>query len=315
VALLVSTPTGLIRGPRYDNCVYGEGTLCTFSTVLRPGVSYGLSRPINLRLPADSARGSQTYAGATWMTAAAAEDFAATFGWSGRASGADGPLELTELAGSAGLPQADVNPLNDTSTTTLTVAGARRPRVTAVGARFTGAPGDLVTARIGFLNHGPGTLLPNVYANNDFPTLVAMPHNVRVLKVDKRCQWAWSRHYICWPPPAAVRPGGRTLYAFDLAITSGSARGGGVELQLDGFGPTSRATFGTATGTRIAGLPITGTGASLILAALALIAAGVAGVLMACRRRRWGASSAGAEPPAERANATGMVSSGVGDSG
>ena len=285
----------------FTNCTYGHAVVCTFDTALAPGTSYGLSQPMTLRAPGDAAAGSVAAGWPQWLTAAAWEDLRTAFTDAdlGR-PGTRTALSLVPAASAAGPPQADEDEENQRAGFELTVAGARRPDIAAVGARLTGAAGSRVAARVGFENRGPGTLHPALFGNNFFPVTVEVPAGITVEKADSRCtDWctgADGTSYLCWMRADPVRPGQAVLFTFTFGITAAfDGDEGRVEVDPD-LGRDDPLENGRTAANNTAklsvvrpggaggGLPITGTG--LGAAAAALLVAGAALVLASRRRRQ-----------------------------
>jgi LPXTG-motif cell wall-anchored protein len=298
VVLQVSIPTAMMPGPRYRNCTYEDhGIDCTFDSVLAPGRTYAVAHPFNVRTPLGAAAGSRASFTTSWLTPSAFEDIKAEFTDSSGKPGTAAPLTLVPVASTSTLPQTDVRPYDDYSQLILTVPGARRPDLAAVGASVHGKVGDQVAVRLGMRNNGPGTLQPSLFDNQDVFVNVTLPKNLSVVKADARCGRNYdARHYSCWAPYTAVRSGASNLFSFTLKIGKGRATGGSVELSQDdierGRNPkNNKATLAVAATAAVkadgqgGGLPITGSGTGLLIAAATLLLGGSIALLLARRRK------------------------------
>ncbi|MGX6604461.1 hypothetical protein ACWKSP_20350 [Micromonosporaceae bacterium Da 78-11] len=294
VAMSFAVDPRLLSKTSFRNCWYGYSILYTFDSVPQPGKAYGLSAPLILRPPVDSVPGSVAPGFVQWMTATELQDWTDSFPTDTDGSyGTGAALTLDELTGALDVPQADLDPDNDSSTILLTVDGPAPPDLAAVGARLTGAVGDIVTVEVGQLNLGPGTLRPDLYPNNALTTEIRMPQNVSALALNDcdEQQDGGDAVYRC-QLQRTLKPGGRDLYSFDMEIERRGGSAGQVEVSdlpppVAGTRRTGRennvARIVVTVSGEAAGLPITGAGGYLA-AGLVLLAVGAAAVLVARRR-------------------------------
>ena len=236
VLMLAGWSERLRDGAGFRNCTYGMLTVCAFDDVLAPGATYALSDPIALRMPADAAVGSSAAAFGIWYTTAEWAEVLATLpddivlG----APGTGGDTRLESLASAAAAPQVDTNPGNNYLFSEITVGGDRRTDMAAIGATVSGAAGDRVKARVGFVNNGPGRLYHRDFPNTDPATHVTVPAGQRAVQVDDAClplEWlededpadvddetAGFPEYLCYADAAQTGTGGRLLFDFTFEI-------------------------------------------------------------------------------------------------
>jgi hypothetical protein len=292
----------------FSNCVVNTIVICTFAAILQPGQTYQVSRPILLRPPRNAAAGSTSQAGGRWLTTSTFEDWKANYaGVDQGERGAGAAVTLVPVAGTAAVPQVDVGPNEDNADLTVTIAGRTRPDLAAVGATLTAARGDTLTATIGARNLGPGSLLPDVFPNNQLTVVVTLPPGLKVLKADEHCQSWWRRAYVCQQPATTIRPGESTLFTFSVKVTGRTGSGtvavnsadwgtDPVEGRRNPGNDVAQLTVNRPGGG--AGLAVTGPGAAAI--GLLLLAAG-ATVLGLARWRPRSARFAGrADRPANQ---------------
>ncbi|HEX8345885.1 MAG TPA: hypothetical protein VF657_14275, partial [Actinoplanes sp.] len=138
VLLMFGWPAGLLDGPGFRNCRYGEMLLCTFTDVLAPGRTYALSDPVRLRIPGDAAAGSSSAAFGMWFTTTEWQDVLGTAPPGGGPllgiPGTGGETRLEAGVARAGLPQVDTNPADNIVLTETVVGGRFRTDLAAVGA-------------------------------------------------------------------------------------------------------------------------------------------------------------------------------------
>jgi hypothetical protein len=191
----------------YRNCSTGDlGLHCTFDTTLEAGRYYGLSEPLAFRPPADSITGSTVRTMVTWWTA---KEYAAlpVFRPGDHPPGSGGvwtspldprwsarpELRLTELAGPPAAPPparvwdewleeyVDAEPSLD-----MTVTRGRSADLEVSGVQTVGRNGR-GGIRASLVNHGPGRLYPDTYADNSLMISVTTPASTRITSAPKRC--------------------------------------------------------------------------------------------------------------------------------
>jgi hypothetical protein len=296
VAVVVDAAPDLLGASSYSNCRYGGGTfICTFDDTLAAGGSYELTSPIRLGPPAGSVPGSVAQVLVHWLTAADLADLieAIPDGLLGD-PGTGAALGLTPLATGQAEPQSDTEPLNDAGTITLTVTGSDDPDIAAVGAEVTAGADGTATIDVGSRNIGPGTLRPDLYPNNELPSVVSLPGNVSALVVDPRCDPTGDGRYIC-SADTTLPPGSRLDYGFALRVDTSQGEAG--QVQVANVLPSFAGVRATAQDNNVArivvtgsggaggGLPITGPGAlGLAVAGLGLVAAGALLTVVLIRR-------------------------------
>jgi hypothetical protein len=312
--ILLGWDRTLVDGKGFSNCEYGYLTTCSFEDDLAPGKTYELSSPMRRKIPADAAAGSQARAIGSWSTTSDYYDFqTGTAGEDGASGmiGIDGTgpaVHLQAIAEPAVKPsklnQADPKLDNNVLLSEFEVTGGEKPDEAAVGATVTGVAGEKVAAKVGFVNHGPGTLYHWTFENTDVVTEVKVPAGLTVVKADERCVPAPEAaetdgpgdDFVC--STYAYRNAGwtkakaSTLYDFTFKVKSASAPGT-VEINGDGLLSDgdmldrSKSDNTAALKVELAGgLPVTGSHAAVIGGAGALLAAaGVFGVVLFRRRR------------------------------
>ncbi len=180
----------------FGNCRYGSLTVCTFDDELAPGATYQLSTPMRLKIPADAASGSRASVLGGWYTPSDFKELMSVareldedlLGPKG--TGPAVRLKAAPAPGAAkraAAKQVDTRPENNVLINEFVVGGGRGPDLAAVGATLSGDPGDKVRARVGFTNHGPGTLYHWTFDNTDPGTHIVVPAGVEAVGVDERC--------------------------------------------------------------------------------------------------------------------------------
>ena len=170
-ALFLSGAAGLQPQVRHSNCVYygnaffpdlPGGSLCTFAVTLEPGTAYEFGTPPGFQVREDAAAPGFLVINGIWMTREEGAAMAAQLAAEGRTSepGTGPELSLVEVGGGAPapagpVPAADLNPDNNFVIFEVTVEGDNQPDFGAVGGRFSGGAGDLLTADLGVINAGP----------------------------------------------------------------------------------------------------------------------------------------------------------------
>ncbi|MFD5627041.1 hypothetical protein [Streptomyces sp. NPDC127072] len=232
VQLRMRTTIGLSYADRYSNCVYStvsepsyrttQQALCTFDTVVEPGRSYRLDRPVGLdvtpqalfeyfsheALPLSGADPTPPSGNGRVLSLVAAGD-AATDGI---------PIGRQHI---------------DADNTADMVAG---------GDTAKGEAGDVVDVTVTLGNEGPGWVGYN--ASDDQPALlVTVPTGTRAVRIPDRCS-VWNEEaqagtgeqtpgapqYICNPRPTEFTVGDTRTFRFGLEIranagtTTGTAR-------------------------------------------------------------------------------------------
>jgi hypothetical protein len=293
--MLLDADPRLVSASSHRNCRYSPGTtICLFDTPLAPGRRYAVSEPLRLHPPADSVPGSRAHVYVQWMTPTEWSDWTGLFPetFFGR-PGTGPPLALTMAATALEAPQADVRPENDSAPITLTVAGAGHPDLAAIGARLSATVGEDVAITVGLRNLGPGTLHPDLYANNQVSARIELPGAVTATEDLPECGGTWDGEkmldYSC-AITVVLPPGRQAGFTIPARVGRSRDRTGRVEV----VDVLPAAAGQRATGQRnnvapivieVAGadLPITGPGpVGLGGAGLALIAIG----LLAVRRLR-----------------------------
>lgn len=299
VVLVLDADQRLLGRSSHRNCrYYGTAVVCTFATALQPGRSYAVTTPFVLRPPADAVPGSEAPLRHQWLTAADWADWRASIPDDDLgAPGTGDELALVEVTAAQSDPQVDVQPLNDSSVITLTVAGAGRVDLAAVGSRHTAAVGSAVVLTAGVRNRGPGTLRPDLFPNNAVAATVRLPRNVRPTDADSLCGRAWDVgevvEYHC-ELRGTLAPGHQATFGFPVETVDDCGTAGSVEVadrlpgvafgRATGRGDDVAAITVRVPGARCGALPITGPAArGLALAGSVLIAVGL---VLAVRRVR-----------------------------
>lgn len=318
----------LLAGEGFSNCTYGLLTVCTFDDELSAGTTYGLSSPLRLKIPADAAAGSEASAIGSWYTPSDLKELLATLPGdeAGEVLGNPGTgaaVHLQEVVKSAAklrkLDQVDTDPDNNVLLSEIEVTGGQQPDEAAVGATVTGAAGDKIAAKVGFVNKGPGTLYHWTFDNTDIETDVTLPPGLKVVTADERCEAGPSPvedngdgapvddspDYTCFTDSGSTKANASTLFDFTFKVEFASVAGR-VVINDDEFGdsgtldrsksdnsaPLKLALAGGGNGAGAGAgagggeLPRTGSNAALIGGAgVLLAAAGVFGLVVFRRRR------------------------------
>jgi hypothetical protein len=331
VLAMLGWDSSLLAGEGFSNCRYGILTVCTFDDKLTTGTTYELSTPMRLKIPSDAAAGSRASAIGGWYTrsdfqelleVAPDGDDAEVLG----PKGTGGPVGLRAVpAGQkARATQVDTNLANNVLSSEVVVTGGTKPDEAAVGATVTGAAGDKVPAKLGFVNNGPGTLYHWSFDNTDPATQILVPAGLRAVQADERCiampsdastepgddedlilpsepsedeEVTDASAYLCFTEGGKTKAHASTLFDFTFQLRSGaSAAPGQVRINEDLFGDGETldrdASNDTAkivvdvTGGGGGGLPVTGANAGLLGAGGAALAfMGTLGLLLLRRRR------------------------------
>jgi hypothetical protein len=186
VQLRMRTTIGLSYADRFSNCAYStvvsepaetnmtQQALCTFDTVVEPGKSYRLDRPVGLEV---TKQALFEYFG---HQALPLSDTGS--GTSSPPPSGNGPVLSLVAAGEA---SADATPIGrqniDADNTADMVAG---------GDTAEGGPGDLVHVDVSLSNEGPGWVGYN--ASDDQPALlVTIPTGTKAVEIPDRCS-VWN---------------------------------------------------------------------------------------------------------------------------
>lgn len=326
VLAMLGWDPSLVEGKGFSNCTYGILTVCTFDDELATGTTYELSTPMRLRIPSDAAAGSRASALGSWYTPS---DFKELLDIAPDSTGEEvlgpkgtGPavhlqamsaskstslaaMSVKKSASQAAGSQVDTDPANNVLISEVVVGGKNEPDVAAVGATVSGTAGDKVTAKVGFVNNGPGTLYHWTFDNTDPATHVTVPPGLRAVKVDDRCFPAslsaiditGASDYLCSTTGGKTKAKASTLFAFTFQVRDNASDASGQvrinedvytlgdTLDSDGSNNTAKIEISLSGGTG-GGLPVTGANAGLLGAAgAALLIAGALGLLVARRRR------------------------------
>ncbi|WP_250032052.1 hypothetical protein [Paractinoplanes maris] len=280
----------LLGSSTHRNCRYGTAVICVFDTELEPGHSYGFSKPLTLRSPADAIPGSEVEITEYWLTRAEWDDANAIFPETDGVPGTGPALTLEPLAsGSVAKPQTDVSPENNSSGLTLTVGGRGWPHLVAVGARRSAAVGASLTLSPGMVNFGPGTLHPELFPNNQLAVVASLPGNVEALEYADDCFSESDDGSVLYCPLVrSLAAGRRVTYPVRVEVADDCGDPGRVEVPDQWSDDSDHRTKNvaqltvTSPGARCTALPITGPAAGwTALGGIALVAVGL---LLAVRR-------------------------------
>ncbi|MFI6337734.1 hypothetical protein [Streptomyces sp. NPDC050535] len=232
VQLRMRTTIGLSYADRYTNCVYStvsepsyrttRQALCTFDTVIEPGKSYRLDRPVGLDV---TRQALFEYFSHEALPLSGAD-----------LTPAPGNGNVLSLV-AAGDAATDGTPISrqhiDADSTADMVAG---------GDTAKGEAGDVVDVTVSLGNEGPGWVGYN--AGDDQPALlVTVPTGTKAVRIPGRCS-VWNEEaragtgeqtpgapqYICGPRPTEFTVGDTRTFRFGLEIranagtTTGEAR-------------------------------------------------------------------------------------------
>jgi hypothetical protein len=304
---------------RYSNCLYSGDELrsCTFDQRLNVGASYRTTLPYRVR--ADTRAPGFAYGEIIWLTPAELEDFHSYLKHRGIDVGTPGQgdvLTLGQARTAFSAPQGDANTENNWSAVELTTTGKNGVDLAAVGSEVKGAAGDKVTVSVGVHNNGPATLDLSRLGSSAAATAVYPPAGTTVVSVPDECAPEVDGS-IRWDVPD---PGGYAKYLClsDYVLVAGRGEAYDFGLRIDKIVPGAKGAVavnepcecerftddldlsnnkapitvnGTGAGTgdtggEGGGLPVTGPmGATIGGAGIALLAAGVVGLVLARRRR------------------------------
>lgn len=320
VMAMESWDPGMTEGETFSNCTYGFITICTFADELATGTTYELSKPMRVKLPADAASGSRTSVFGGWYTPSDFKELL-DLGFDlddeiiGK-KGTGGPVSLRAVSArkkSLTVDQVDTDPDNNILVNEFVVGGNRRPDMAAIGATITGAAGDKVRTKVGYVNNGPGVLYHRFFENVDPLTHVFVPAGVEAVEVDGHClplafdgpfpedmdekNFAGATEYLCFTGAEKTEAGSKNLFDFTFEVRDdASDKPGKILINEDLFGDdTILDQDDSNNAAKIAvelsggsggGLPVTGANAGLVGAAgAALLLAGLLGVMLVRRRR------------------------------
>jgi len=301
----------------FSNCVnYMDAfTICKFDQPLAPGKKYQLSDDIPYAVAKTARTGAVFPTYADWYVA---DDWKILEGsWALDSyepkPGKGEPLRLEELANASRGPQTDINPYDSFLQVDVEIGGDNQADFTARGAAAAGAAGEIVTVVPAVKNLGPADLETG-FDEAEKPALrITIPEGTTVTDATWDCApytnggtWppddeAWgqagAREYGCavWDQFAGNTYG----YEFKLKIdrvvadavgtitvkSEGDPNAGNdvAEIVINGTGEGGGNGGGGGDG---GGLPVTGPQATLIASAgVLLVGAGVAGFIVARRRR------------------------------
>ncbi|MEU4557201.1 hypothetical protein AB0F72_02345 [Actinoplanes sp. NPDC023936] len=291
VALFLGVRPDVLTGTRYSNCEYGYAVLCTFDTTLQPGTTYELAEPFGIGIPDDAIDGSRLESEFSWTSVTEWEDLVASWPedllddiFGDRQPGDGGELALTEVTSAAGTPQVELDYTNNNGAVTVAVAGGAVADFAAVGDKVTATAGSDVNVRIGVVNNGPGRLYPDLFENNHVIFDVRLPPHTYMDGTGAVCSAKDPNRFPC-ATVAALEPGQREVYDFDVEVEEKPGQKGSVQVQeLSDSGANDNDTASIVID--VAGgddLPITGPG-GLLTGGLLLLAVGT-GVRFLSRRR------------------------------
>lgn len=323
VLFLATLPT-LSPAQRYGNCSYLEEfgwlvTVCRFDDEITAGTALQLDGSSAVKIAADAWAPSHQYGAAVWFTEGDFEEFAeAGLPEEGWQEGSGDALKLVPApaAQATAMRQTDKNPMNNRTFIQADVTGNQRADLAATGAELPGTAGKTVTAKVGFVNNGPA--MTNTFTPGEIVTAtqVTIPAGATVVKAPEECSPGTGekptggygepggRVYFCeWYE--TLHKGDAAVFEFGLRIDKVAGAPGEVKLfhfDLKAERPVAdlnpkndtAALFikgagqgGTGGGDGDGGtLPITGSSTGLIAGIGGLLlAAGVAGFVMARRRR------------------------------
>lgn len=246
VVLRLRATPGLGYADRFSNCVYSTvdepgynaraQALCRFGTVIGPGKSYTLERPVGLRIEKSALFEIFDYEAQVADSPAAA---VLTGGerWSSGGEGTAGALAL-KPSGTVRTRAAEPDPGDNHRRQSLDADSSAD--LVGEGDSAGGRPGDEVTLNARLRNAGPGWV--GIHGSDDQPgLLVTIPKGTRAVKVPKDCG-VWNidgpagpgvpgkPQYICQALPRFLGEGTTYPFAFTVRIgenaktTSGSAR-------------------------------------------------------------------------------------------
>ncbi|MFI7543837.1 LPXTG cell wall anchor domain-containing protein [Actinoplanes sp. NPDC049599] len=313
-AVIFDTDYPFLSTKQFANCFYSQSQVnaCTFDQDLEPGATYQIVLPYRLR--------ADTYAPGTvagefeWLTAGDYADlikFLDDAGYEGPGTvGSGGTLEIRKLPAASSLArqqQTDTNPDNNWQSLTINVAGKQGTDFAAIGATVSGGAGDNVKVPVGVRNNGPATLDRSRSGSSAVAAIITIPTGTTVTTVADGCSKSEddsvktkpdALQYVCFSNPLFPAKT-QLIWEFGLKITKVVPNAvGAVEVnpacECDRFSRDINKSNDAAkivvnpadTGGSGGSLPITGPQTGFIGAAGALLlAAGIAGFIVARRRR------------------------------
>ncbi|MEU4220266.1 LPXTG cell wall anchor domain-containing protein [Actinoplanes sp. NPDC026623] len=299
---------------QFANCFYAQSqaNACTFDQDLEPGATYQAVLPYKLR--ADTYAPGAVAGEFEWLTTGDYTDlikFLDDNGYEGPGTaGTGGKLELRKLPAVASLgnqKQTDTNPDNNWQSLTVNTSGKQGTDFAAIGAKVSGGAGDAVKVPVGVRNNGPATLDRSRSGSPAVVAVVTIPAGTTVATVPDGCVKAEddsvrtkpdALQYACFSNrlfPAKTQ----MIWEFGLKITKVVPNAAGAievnpacecdvfDRDINKSNDVAKIVVNPAdTGGSGGSLPITGPQTGLIGAGgLLLVAAGVAGFIVARRRR------------------------------
>ncbi|MFC0528408.1 LPXTG cell wall anchor domain-containing protein [Phytohabitans kaempferiae] len=309
---------GFQAAQKYSNCTYDgdEVRICTFDGDLAAGADYGV--PFAYRLRADTYAPGSQFGEVGWMTPAEYEDLRAYLDKFGIDAGqpGDGPkLELSQVVGAqARGRQADTDPFNNWSYVEVKATGENGADLEAIGAEFDGEAGTTTDVELKVVNNGPAVRSSGRGGETITRVKVVVPSGTTAVAAPEECHPTTADDNtgedVDWEhpgkagAPAYFCDGGLFLavdetlaYPFTFRIDEVIADAAGA---ITVNAPCECPTFGddldksndtakilvNGTGGGGGGLPVTGASTGIVAGAGALLlAAGVAGFVIARRRR------------------------------
>ena len=129
---------------------------CVVDGPLDPATTYEVELPYRLR--ADTAAPSTKGSAAHWLTVADFENYRKQIGVFRSTPGSGKMLQLKPAKAQRAVPESDVDPENNGQFLNVKVLGTQGTDVVAIGAKASGAAGDVVAVKIGLRNNGPATV-------------------------------------------------------------------------------------------------------------------------------------------------------------
>ncbi|MEV4537890.1 hypothetical protein AB0J82_29340 [Asanoa sp. NPDC049518] len=298
----------------FSNCVnYMDAfTICEFDQPLKPGKSYQLSEDIPYAVSKTARTGAVFSTYADWYVEDDWKILEPSWGLGDYepTRGTGEPLRLEEVTTTARGPQTDINPYDSFLQVDITIGGDNHVDMAALGATATGAAGATVTVTPAVKNLGPADLETSFDEPKTPGLRITIPEGATVTYATWDCApytdggtWppddeAWgqagAREYGCavWDQFAGDSYGYEFKLTIDRVVDDAT---GTVTAKIDGD-PNSANNVaqivlngtggGNGGGDGDGGLPVTGPQATLIASAgVLLVGAGVAGFLIARRRR------------------------------
>lgn len=308
---------------RYRNCLYIRERLhsCTFDQDLQAGRTYAAAMPLKIR--ADTAAPDNAYGYRRWLTPAELEDFHTYLKSRDLSPGTPGDgdvLTLAERPAAKDTAQADADIEDNWSELQVRVPGENGIDLAATGAKLTGKAGDRLTVPVGVRNVGEATLDLSRLGSPAAVTEVTVPRGTTAVAASPEC-YPVSGGEVDFDAPGrpgaaayechsdfVLAAGAEEVYEFELRIDRIAGRATGAvavnePCECERFaddvdtsnntaaivisdGTTGGDGQGGGSGDDDPTLPITGPqGMTLAGAGAALLVLGVAGFVLARRRR------------------------------